>query len=144
MASTAEIQKIMSEIKSVHMGKVLRTLNETTAGIGATLRILYEQDGSTTSGRLCDLLGVSSARVAVLLKTMAEKGLITKDKNVMDARITVVSLTPFGKETILKMREEVYKQIGRVIDHVGFERLEAFIAICKEIEEVVGPPKIMF
>jgi len=144
MASIAEIQKIIAEIKSIHMGKVLRTLNETTAGIGATLRVLYEHDGSATSGQLCDSLGVSSARVAVLLKTMAEKGLITKDKNVLDARVTVVSLTPFGKETIQKMREEAYKQIGRIIDCVGFERLEGFIATCREIEEVVGPPKVMF
>ncbi|HOJ48507.1 MAG TPA: winged helix DNA-binding protein [Bacillota bacterium] len=144
MASTEEIQKIMKEIEKVHVEKIFKTLNETTAGIGAALRILYEQGGSTTSGRLCDLLGVSSARVAVLLKTMAAKGLIKKDKNVLDARVTVVTLTSFGEETIQKIRDEIYKQINRVIDHVGFQRLEEYIKISKEIAAVVEPLKVMF
>ncbi|MGI5935696.1 MAG: MarR family winged helix-turn-helix transcriptional regulator [Oscillospiraceae bacterium] len=143
MASAAKIQKIMKEIENIQFGGMFKALNETTAGIGAALRILYEQGGSATSGQLCELMGVSSARVAVLLKTMALKGLISKKKNVFDARITVVSLTPFGKETIMKMREEIYRQVNRIIDRVGFERLEEFIAIAKEIKEVVEPPKIL-
>lgn len=144
MASTEEIQKIIKELKNVRVDKVFKTFNETTAGIGAALRILHEQGGSVTSGQLCDMLGVSSARVAVLLKTMASKGLIKKEKNVLDARVTVVSLTSFGEETIRKMRDEIYKQINRVIDHVGFQRLEEFISISKEIAAVVEPPKAMF
>lgn len=144
MASTVEIQKIIKAIQEVQFERVFKALNGPAAGIGAALRILYEQGGSTTSGRLSELLGVSTARVAVLLKTMAAKGLITKEKDVLDARITVVSLTPFGEETILKMREEMYKQINRIIDHVGFERLEEFFTISKEIEKVVEPPTIPF
>jgi DNA-binding MarR family transcriptional regulator len=141
MASADEIRKIMKKIDDVEPHKVFKILNETAAGIGAALRILYEHDGSTTSGRLCDMLGVSSARVAALLKTMETKGLITREKNVLDARITIVTLTPFGKECILKIQDELYQQISRVIDHVGFERLEQFLAISKEIEEVVEPSK---
>jgi DNA-binding MarR family transcriptional regulator len=140
MANTDEIQQIMREIESAQMEKVFKALNETAAGIGAVLRILYEHGGSTTSGRLCEQLGVSTARVAVLLKTMASKGLITKEKNILDARITVVSITPFGKETICKIQEEVYKQINCVIDRVGFERLKEFFTISKDIAEVVEPP----
>ena len=144
MASTAEIQKIMSEIKRVHLERVYKKLNDTAVGISAALRILFEQGGSITSGRLGELLGVSTARVAVLLKSMESKGLITKEKNVLDARVTVVNLTAFGNETIHNMREELYKQINRVIDHVGFERLLEFFAITREIAEVMGPPKVMF
>lgn len=144
MASTDEIQKIMKEINGIKLEKIFKTLNETTAGIGAALRILYERGGSTTSGQLCEMLGVSTARVAVLLKTMAAKGLITKEKNVLDARVTVVSLTPFGQETVLKMQEKILNKINSVIDHVGFERLEEYIAISKEIAEIMKPPEAMF
>jgi len=144
MASAAQVQKIMTEIEGLSFDGVFKALNDTAAGIGAALRILYEEGGSTTSGRISELMGVSSARVAVLLKTMALKGLITKKKNIIDARITVVSLTPFGRETILKMREEIGRQIGRVIDRIGFERLVEFIATAKEIKETIEPTKIMF
>lgn len=144
MAHADEIQKIIRRMESIQLDKVFKTLNEAAVGISATLRILYEHGGSITSGRLCDLLGVSSARVAVLLKTMAAKGLITKEKDVLDARITVVTLTPFGEEATRKMREAMYQQINRIIDHVGFERLEQFFAISKEIAKVVEPPKAPF
>lgn len=144
MANSAEIEKIIQIIADIQPSRIFKVLNETTAGIGAALRILYEEGGRATSGRLCELLGVSSARVAVLLKTMAAKGFITKEKNILDARITVVSLTPFGEETIRKVRDEVYRVVDRVIDRVGFERLEAFFAVSKEIEEAVGTPKILF
>jgi DNA-binding MarR family transcriptional regulator len=144
MASADEIQIIVREVESVKLEKVIKSLHETTAGIGAALRILYECGGSTTSGQLCETLGVSTARVAVLLKTMVAKGLISKDKNVLDARVTVVSLTPFGEETVQKMRDEMYKHINRLIDHVGFKRLEEFIAISKEIAEIMKPPKVMY
>jgi len=142
MASTAEIQKIMKEIEGIRFEGIFKTLNEATAGIGAALRLLYEHGGSLTSGRLSELMGVSSARVAVLLKTMAAKGLIIKKKNLLDARVTVVTLTPFGEETVVKIREEIYRQISRIIDRVGFERLEEFIATAKEIKETVKPHKM--
>jgi MarR family. len=144
MARAEEIQKIMEEIESVHLEKVYKVLNETSAGIRAALRILYEQGGSITSRQLGKLLGVSSARVAVLLKTMDAKGLIAKKKDVLDARITIVSLTPSGEETIRKMHDELIKQINRIIDYVGFDRLMEFFAISKEIAEVVEPPKTYF
>lgn len=144
MASREEVQKIMKNIEGVELAKVFRALNESTAGIGAVLRILHENGGCTTSKQICDFLGVSSARVAVLLKTMESKKLISKRKDVLDARLTIVTLTDFGSETTRKMCEEVYNQINRIIDHVGFEKLEQFFAISKEIEQVVEHPKILF
>jgi DNA-binding MarR family transcriptional regulator len=144
MASTDEIQQIIREVECAQLERVIKTLNETANGIGAVLRILYEQGGNTTSRRLCELLGVSSARVAALLKTMASKGLVTKEKDLLDARITVVSITPLGEETILKIKNEAYKLISRVIDRVGYERLKEFFSISKEIADVVEPQNTLF
>lgn len=144
MAINDKIQKIIRIIEDIELEKVFKSLNDTMTGIGAALHILYEYDRSTTSGQLYDLLGVSTARVAVLLKTMESKGLIIKRKGVLDARTTVVSLTAFGKETTLKIREEMYNRINRIIDHVGFAQLEQFFAIAKQIEKAVTPTANIF
>ncbi|HOF27514.1 MAG TPA: winged helix DNA-binding protein [Clostridia bacterium] len=134
MVSNEKIKRIIRLIEDVELEKVFKSLNDTMSGMGAALHILYEYGRSTTSGQLCDLLGVSSARVAVLLKTMESKGLIVKRKGVLDARTTVVSLTAFGEETTLKIREEMY---NRIIDYVGFAQLEQFFAVAKQIEKAV-------
>ena len=144
MVSNEKIKRIIKLIEDVELEKVFKSLKDTMSGMGAALHILYEYDRSTTSGQLCDLLGVSSARVAVLLKTMESKGLIVKRKGVLDARTTVVSLTAFGKETTLKIREEMYNRINRIIDHVGFAQLEQFFAVAKQIEKAVTPTANIF
>lgn len=139
MANRDEVEQIMEIIKGVELKKVFRALNENTAGIGAVLRILYDHGKTVTSGQISDLLGVSSARVAVLLKTMESKGLIAKRKDVLDGRITIVTLTPFGEEAISKIHEELYNQISRIIDKVGFDRLKQFITLSQEIEKAIKP-----
>lgn len=83
------------------------------------------------------MLGVSTARVAVLLKKMAAKGLITKGHDPADARVTVVSLTEQGRESIREIEGELYRQTGLVIDRVGEERVLEFIAIAQEIQSAL-------
>ena len=83
------------------------------------------------------MLGVSTARVAVLLKKMAAKRLITKGHDPADARVTVVSLTEQGRESIREIEGELYRQTGLVIDRVGEERVLEFIAIAQEIQSAL-------
>lgn len=84
---------------------------------------------------------VSTARVAALLKKMAAKGLIIRTRSSRDARVTVVELTISGRNTVNAMREEMYRQMGRVIDVVGEERLMEFIDTAEEIQRIVKPPE---
>ena len=75
--------------------------------------------------------------MAVLLKKMAAKGLITKGHDPADARVTVVSLTEQGRESIREIEGELYRQTGLVIDRVGEERVLEFIAIAQEIQSAL-------
>lgn len=50
-----------------------------------------------------------------------------------DARITIVRITPYGEECIKQMRNEIYAQVGGIIDKVGMEKLHEFIEISEEI-----------
>lgn len=144
MATKAEIELMLEKIERVHPVKVFKRVDETQAGIGAVLRLLDQSCETVTAGKISDELKVSTARVAVLLKKMETKGLIIKERSHLDARITVVKLTKLGTQTITSMREEMYQQMGRVIDEVGKERLLEFIEIAGEIKNVMTPPKFNF
>ncbi len=59
-------------------------------------------------------LEIRSATVTVLLTTMAEKGLIERQRDLRDARCLTLSLTPKGKKTLGRCRE-VFETLGEVL-----------------------------
>lgn len=141
MASEAQIEMLLKKLERAHPIEFFKRVDETQAGIGAVLRLLYESNEKVTAGRISDVLGISTARVAVLIKKMVSKGLVTKERGVIDARVTIVKLTEFGTKTIRDMKDDLYQQMALVIDVVGEERLMEFIAISDEIQKAITPPK---
>lgn len=140
MATDQQISNLLQQMTAAHAGEFYRHIDDTRVGIGAVLRLLYTADTSITAGMISDRLDISTARVAVLLKKMVAKGLITKEKDPLDARVTIVKLTEFGRETIERMWAEVKVQMGKVIDEIGEDRLLEYIEISKEIWRIVTPP----
>lgn len=145
MATIEQIEKIHSEMEKAQPVDFFKSINKTQAGIGAVLRMLYDSKETVTAGDISEALDISTARVAVLLKKMTAKGLITKEQASDDARVTVVQLTEHGRDIVKIMRDDLFSQIGAIIDTVGEERLMEFIEIAKEIKVIVkAPPEIEF
>ena len=112
MATIAQIERMLAELERIHPVAFFRRMDETQAGIGA-----------------------------VLIRKMAAKGLITKARSSVDARVTMVGLTELGVRTVEGMRREMYQQMGLIIDAVGEERLREFLKIAAEIRAAVNPPQ---
>lgn len=144
MATKAQIETLLKKLEEAHPKNFFKCVDDTQAGIGAVLRLLHESNETVYAGTISDALHISTARVAVLLKKMAAKGLVTKKHSNMDARVTIVDLTELGETTIVAMRDDMYQQIGHIIDTVGEARLNEFIAISHEIREALRPPKFNF
>jgi len=146
VATKAQIEMVLEEFKKVHPphpSGFLRRIDERHEGTGAVLCLLHDSRDTVTAGKISEVLGVSTARVAVLLKKMAAKGLITKERAPSDARVTVVALTEQGKETVQWIEEEIFHQMGVVIDKVGEARVLEFITIAKEIQKAVAADKTL-
>lgn len=137
MATREQIEIIVKALHDAHPKELFRSIDETQAGIGAVLRILYESEETVTAGRIAEYMDVSTARVAVLLKKMLAKDLIVKESDPTDARITVVRLSKKGKETVGKMRSQIHTEFGSVIDKIGMDRMMEFVSIANEIKEAV-------
>lgn len=139
MAEKAQIELVFAKMKQARPAEFFKCMDETQAGIGAVLRLLYESSGTVTAGMISDSLQISTARVAVLLKKMSAKGLISKERGILDARTTVVCLTSFGAQVIEEIQNHIYRQIGLAIDTVGESRLLDFIATADELRSVMEP-----
>lgn len=144
MATTEQIKRMLRKIEQLRPDRSFHHMDETQAGMGAVLGLLCKEKEPVTAGMISEKMKISTARVAVLLRKLSEKGLITKERSPEDARVTIVQLTPEGKAVINRMHEEMFRQMGLLIDTVGEDRLTEYLEISKVIHETVTPPKFHF
>ncbi len=137
MATKEQVEFVFENLLKVRDDNFLKEINVTKAGVGAVIKILHESDKPVSAGAISKIMGVSTARVAVLLRKMQAKGLIVKESDCTDARKTLVSLSETGRAISKKMKEEVYAHIDTVIEKVGIEKLTTFLTLSEEIRKVL-------
>lgn len=145
MATPEQIETVLHALEVSYPKILFRTMDEAQAGIGAVLRLLSGTNETVTAGKIADEMNVSTARVAVLLKKMAAKGLIVKESDAEDARVTVVRLSQKGRETAAFIRKNVRAHIGEVIDKVGMDRMLEYAEISRQIQDTMAkfsPPDL--
>lgn len=133
MATQEQIEQISTLLEGAHPVDLFQKMHTSEAGIGAGLRFLYESDRAVTAGDISRFMHVSTARVAVLLRKMELKGYILRAPGPTDARTTLITLSPLGRQTAEDMRADFHRRLSTVIDQVGIEKMMEFISIAKEI-----------
>lgn len=141
MATEEQIRLMMELLHEAGPADYFKTLDQRQMGMEAILHMLLESRKTVTAGSISEEMGVSTARVAVLLRKLAEKGLVTKETDAVDARVTVVRLTEAGRKIAEEKRSMAVRQMGAAIDKVGMERMLEFAAVLKEIKEAMKCPK---
>lgn len=144
VATREQIEQVAATLRQLRPAPFFKVLNESQMGIGAVVRYLKETEGEVNAGNIAAFMGVSTARVAVLLKKMAAKGLIVKETAASDGRVTIVRLSETGMQTAAAMEESVCRKIGQVIDRLGVDRMLDFLAMVRDITELAGedPPDL--
>ncbi|MCR5057513.1 MAG: MarR family winged helix-turn-helix transcriptional regulator [Clostridiales bacterium] len=137
MASDKEVIALLQEFSSIHPLEFLQKLDVQSMGISNVLCFLMCADHEVTAGEISDYMNVSTARVAVLLKKMSDKGLIEKHADPSDARRVMVAITDSGKELFEKQQREILLYSGAVVDHFGVDKIKEFIENCRQIRQIV-------
>lgn len=137
MATQTQIETLMEALRKAPPSEHFQKIDRSTMGIRAILKYLSEGNEQATAGEISRALGVSTARVAVLLKKMAGRGLLEKQSDPTDGRVVVVRLSQQGREEAEQLRSELQAQLGALIDAIGMERLLEFAAISHEICSVM-------
>lgn len=140
MATQEQILQIIRQLDELRPAPFLAKVNESHAGIGAVMRLLTESEKSVTAGDVAEFMGVSTARVAVLLKKMEARGLIVREKSPHDARVTIVELSEEGRKLSAALQADMHHKVEQIIDRVGMDRLLDFLDVAKEISRIAPPP----
>jgi len=88
-------------------------------GERAVLISLKKSNSTLIAGDIASQLGVSTARVAVILKCLEKKGLVKLSKDNLDKRKTFVELTNSGVQFIENERQNMIKKTSKFFESLG-------------------------
>ncbi len=136
-ATKEEVQSIVKRFYESRTKLSMTKLDKNNIGAVLLLRYLAKANRPVSAVEISRFMNVSTARVAVLLRTMSEKGLIIKTVDGSDARKVCVSISEKGKEHINEANTQFMELMTEIITKVGVERMETFLEISQEINAVI-------
>jgi DNA-binding MarR family transcriptional regulator len=114
--------------------------NSTMATAFVLLNIDYEN--GTPSTALGPLMGMEPTSLSRILKSMEDKGAISREKNPDDGRGVLIKLTEYGKEMREVSKGYVYRFNNVVREHVSEKELENFFKVTKTINQLIADKMI--
>ncbi len=126
---------------------VQKMYNEEASKFGSTMAtgftlLSIDPEKGTPSTALGPKMGMEATSLSRILKTMEEKGLITRKPNPKDGRGVIICLTDFGIEKRDYSREKVLLFNEAIRDNVTEEQLISFYKVAEVINDMVCNKKI--
>ena len=110
--------------------------HDTTMSVGQTL-LNIDLEG-TPSTKLGPKMGMESRSLTRILKSMEEKGLISKKPDVKDKRMVRIYLTDKGRAKREVSKEAVIMFNTAIHEKIGKTNLQTFFKVMKKINEVLN------
>ena len=100
------------------------------------LDYLERKNGTVLPGELSAMMRDSSARTAIALRNLEQKGYIERDIDKTDRRKILVSITDEGRDLAREGREAALNRMKHIVDELGEEDAGEFIRIAGRIAEI--------
>lgn len=139
--------KTIDYILRVTWQAVARMYNEEATKYGASMAtgfalLTIDKDNGSPSTALGPRMGMEATSLTRTLKSMEDKGLITRKKNPTDGRGVLVYLTEEGKEK-RELSKSTVLQFNEIVKaHITEEQLQHFIEVAEVINELIAEKKI--
>jgi len=114
--------------------------DSTMATAFVLLNIDYEK--GTPSTALGPLMGMEPTSLSRILKTMEDKGVISREKNPKDGRSVIIIITDYGKKMRELAKESVYQFNNKVRECITAEELENFFKVTSIINKLIADKMI--
>ncbi len=126
---------------------VSRMYNEEASKYEATMAtgfvlLSIDKDKGTPSTTLGPKMGMEATSLTRTLKSMEERGLLTRKKNPDDGRGVLIYLTKLGKEKRELSKNTVLKFNETIKEFVSEEKLNHFKEVTEVINELIQNKKI--
>lgn len=120
---------------------VAKSYNEEATKYGTTMAVAFTllniDKNGTPSTALGPKMGIEPTSLSRTLKSMEEKGLITRKKNKKDGRSVLIFLTEYGIEMRNLSKDKVHTFNAAIIEKIGKEKLSIFYDVADIILESI-------
>jgi DNA-binding MarR family transcriptional regulator len=124
--------EILSAVTNKSCGVLTDLLNDWTKGLYVILRLIDKSKEEVVAGDIAQRLNVSTARVAVALRTLEDKKWIKKHKSKTDARKTIVMLTELGKNVLRERMDYLSELVEKFLNKLTEEEILELLNIIKK------------
>ena len=128
--------ELLGELMSLGSALTPMMVNSTRGETAALMR-LYHVETALTPGQLGAHAHVSSARVANMLRSLEEKGLVTRAHSERDRRQVEVSLTDAGRKEAERIRAERTHAVARFLSELGSKDAAQLIRIVRRSADLL-------
>lgn len=135
MAKKEDVLLAMELIHESRPKEIFNEFNKLNFGILAVMKYLQdaeEVDKEVNSVDISKFLGISSARMTVLLKKLEKQGMVIKTNSKNDARAKIIQLSEEGRERATFYKEKAYKIAEKIVDEFG---MEEFIKLMENLNK---------
>lgn len=129
-------QELIGELTALGRTLTPMVINS-TRGETAVLMTLFRAEGPLTPGALGDAAHVSSARVANILRSLEEKGLVTRRHSSGDRRQVEVHLTDDGRAAASATRERRSRTVASYLRALGQEDATELVRIVRRSRDIL-------
>lgn len=113
---------------------------EATGGEYFALSFLLTHGYKSCPSELSRSMGVSSARIAALLKHLEQKGWVSRCADPSDERRVRVSLTDAGRRMISKRREDALGRVARALESLGEDDAREYVRLQQKMLSIMLEP----
>jgi len=122
---------------------VAKMYNEQAANHGSTMAMAFvllniDTQNGTPSTALGPLMGMEPTSLSRILKSMEDKGAISREKNPDDGRSVIIKLTDYGIEMRESSKNHVYQFNNVVKNYVTEKELESFFKVTSTINKLIA------
>jgi DNA-binding MarR family transcriptional regulator len=123
--------ELLDELLSHTPAAVMRVMRRRPGGAISLVHLnvlsVLEQDGPQAMRGLAEALDVSRASATGIVDRMAERGLVTRQRDTVDRRVIRVALTEEGGAVLGGLSAERREAVGELLDELTDAELEGFL-----------------
>ena len=129
--------ELLEKMMSLRRGGFQRHLNEYLQGENFVLCIIASHKQKITPSHISKEMNVSSARIAVALNNLENKGMVTRQINNNNRRQILVEITKKGKEQAELIHETVQAHMEEFLSLLGEKDAQEYLRITKRLADIV-------
>ena len=136
MNKTTEAAKALDRMVVHFQSQILEKIIDYSRGESFTLHYLLERKSEVLPSEISSALNTSTARIAVLLGQLEQKGLISREICKSDRRKVEVSLTEAGRKRAKSEKAEMHSYLEMVFKEMGEKDTDDFLRTASKFFEI--------